>query len=76
MVNRHSKEAQQRRFIKRLVLESAFSDRQRGETVNVLSPSDIAACAGQVFKVFIPCAADYEKGEVLSDGRGAGTLQK
>lgn len=49
MRHKRSNVSQQRRFIKRLVVECAFQDRQRSETVNILSREAIAASANQAF---------------------------
>jgi hypothetical protein len=75
MVHKHSEVAQQRRFIKRLVMQYAFQDRQRSETVNILSPDVISASAGTAFGYVSPGLLNYEQGEVLTDGKGTGSLQ-
>jgi hypothetical protein len=75
MVHKHSEISDQRRFIKRLVTESAFQDRQRSETVNILSRDAIIASASQAFEFILPGLANYERGEVLTDGRGGGSMQ-
>jgi hypothetical protein len=75
MRHKRSETSQQRRFIKRLVLQCAFQDRQRSETVNILSREAIAASASQAFEYVIPELTNYELGEVLADSRGTGSLQ-
>lgn len=76
MRHTRSEESEQRRFIKRLVMQSAFQDRQRSETVNLLTPSQIAASAVSAFDYVLPeLTSNFMRGEVLSDGRGNGTLQ-
>lgn len=67
--------SEQKRFIKRLVFQSAFQDRQRCETVNILSREAIATSVSQVFPYFLPGLANYERGEVLITSRGDGSLQ-
>jgi hypothetical protein len=67
--------SQQRRFIVQLVTQSAFQDRQRSETVNILSRDAILASAAKAFEFVLPGLANYERGEVLTDGRGSGSLQ-
>lgn len=75
MRHKRSEVSQQRRFIKRLVLQCAFQDRQRSETVNILSGEAIAASASQAFDCVLSGLANYVKGEVLADSRGTGSLQ-
>jgi hypothetical protein len=75
MRHKRSETSQQRRFIKRLAMQCAFQDRQRSETVNILSRETIAASASQVFDYVLPGLANYERGEVLADSRGTGSLQ-
>jgi hypothetical protein len=75
MRHKRSESSQQRRFIKRLVMQCAFQDRQRSETVNLLSTEAIAASASQAFDYVLPRLTNYERGEVLADGRGTGSLQ-
>lgn len=75
MRHKRSEESQQRRFIKRLVMQCAFQDWQRSETVNILSREAIAAAASQAFDYVLSGLANYERGEVLADSRGAGSLQ-
>ena len=75
MRHKRSESSQQRRFIKRLVLQCAFQDRQRSETVNILSREAIAASASQAFDYVLPGLTNYERGEVLADSRGTGSLQ-
>ncbi len=59
MRHKRSEVSQQRRFIKRLVLECAFQDRQRSETVNILSREAIAASASQAFDYVLPGLTNY-----------------
>jgi hypothetical protein len=75
MRHKRSEVSQQRRFIKRLVTQCAFQDRQRSETVNILSREAIASSASQAFDYVLSGLADYERGEVLADSRGTGSLQ-
>jgi hypothetical protein len=56
-------------------MQCAFQDRRRSETVNILSREAIAASASQVFDYVLPGLANYERGEVLADSRGTGSLQ-
>jgi hypothetical protein len=75
MRHKRSETSQQRRFIKRLVMQGAFQDRQRSETVNILSREAIAASASQAFDYVLSGLVNYERGEVLADSRGTGSLQ-
>ena len=75
MRHKRSQTSQQRRFIKRLILQCAFQDRQLSETVNILSFEAIAASANQAFDCFLPGLVNYEVGEVLADSRGTGSFQ-
>ena len=75
MRHKRSEKSQQRRFIKRLVLQCAFQDRQRIETVNILPPEVIVASTGRAFDCVLSELANYELGEVLADSRGTGSLQ-
>ena len=47
MRHKRIESSQQRRFIKRLVTQCAFQDRQRSETVNILSREVIVASASR-----------------------------
>jgi hypothetical protein len=75
MRHKRSEVSKQRRFIKRLVLECAFQDRQRSETVSILSRDAIFASASQAFDYVLLELTNYEVGEVLADSRGTGSLQ-
>lgn len=75
MRHKRSEKSQQRRFIKRLVLQCALQDRQRSESVNILSSEIIVASAGQAFDHVLSELTNYERGEVLADSRGTGSLQ-
>ena len=75
MRHKRSEASQQRRFIKRLVLQCAFQDPQRSETVNILSSEAIASPASQAFDYVLPRLTNCEVGEVLADSRGTGSLQ-
>jgi hypothetical protein len=75
MRHKRSDLSQQRRFIKRLIMQCAFQDRQRSETVNILSREAIATSAGQAFDYVLSGLTNYELGEVLADSRGTGSLQ-
>jgi len=75
MRHKRSEASKQKRFIKRLVLQCAFQDKQRSETINILSPKSIAFSANQAFDYVLSGLTNYEVGEVLADSRGTGSLQ-
>lgn len=75
MRHKRSELSQQRRFVKRLVLQCAFQDRQRSESVNILSSEAMVVSASQAFDYFMPGLDNYEQGEVLADSRGNRSLQ-
>ena len=74
MVHKRSFNKLQRRIIRNLIFKNAYMDKYRGEVVSRVSRLDVLGllnCEG--FKVsFIP---DIERGEVLIDSRGKGSLQ-
>ena len=69
MRHNRSEKFQQKRLIKRLILQSAFQDRQQSETVNILSPETIATSAGHAFDGVLSELTNYELREVLADSR-------
>jgi hypothetical protein len=74
MVHKRSFNNLQRRIIRNLIFKNVYIDKYRGEVVSRVSRLDVLGllnCEG--FKVsFIP---DIERGEVLIDCRGKGSLQ-
>jgi hypothetical protein len=76
MVHKTSAEAEQRRVAKRILQRSAFQDRIVCETVNLLSGQELSSLLSASFDYVLPSAADVERGEVLADSLGRGTLQK
>ena len=85
MPHKRSLEAEQRRNqrslekqeAKKLVLKSAFLDRERGETVNLLSSAQVNTLLLETFQgSLLTVDSRYEKGEVLTDSRGSGSLQR
>lgn len=74
MTHRRSKDSLLRRQIRGLIFTNARQDRQRAETVNMLSSTEIlTALAGPVQVCHVP---DVVKGEVLVDSRGQGSFQR
>jgi hypothetical protein len=74
MVHKRSFNKLQRRIIRNIIFKNAYIDKYRGEIVSRVSRLDVLNllnCEG--FKVsLIP---DVERGEVLIDSRGKGSLQ-
>lgn len=66
-----------RRFISRHISRNAHKDRGRAESVNILGHSEIARAVRAKFgTVDWQLIHDILKGEVISDSRGTGSLQK
>lgn len=74
MTHERSKEKQQARRIRRIILSNGFHDRIRGETVCRLSRTDVLALLNEPVKTCI--VPDLEKGEILIDSRGKGSFQR
>ncbi|MEM2129996.1 MAG: hypothetical protein QXZ70_05295 [Candidatus Bathyarchaeia archaeon] len=74
---RHSLDHNLRRSLTRLLLSQAFLDRERAETVNRLDKQEVLEYLSARFE-FVPITlvADLERGEVLLDKRGLGSLQR
>jgi hypothetical protein len=76
-----SLEAENRRLqgreAKKIVQRFEFRDYELSESVNMLSPEKIAEFLGAVFPEGITYnfAARYDRGEVLTDSRGRGSIQ-
>lgn len=66
---------EQRRFVKRLVANTARNDRVRGEAVCILDKGQIVDALKQSFSSVIVGTACFEKGEIVVDSRGKGSLQ-
>ena len=74
---RRSKEARQRRYVNTLVRKSSHEDLDKKEAVNILDQRQIREQLEQKFGyAHIGVSQAFEKGEILSDGRGEGSLQQ
>ena len=74
---RRSEEAHQRRWARRFVRLNGFQDRRLNESINTLTRGDIrTALTGGFEAVCESVTTMFDEGEVLSDGRSEGTLQK
>jgi hypothetical protein len=74
MVHKRSFNKLQRRIIRNLIFKNSYMDKYRGEIVSRVSRLDVLGllnCEG--FNVYL--IPDIEKGEVLLDSRGKGSLQ-
>jgi hypothetical protein len=67
----------QRREARRIVQRFAFQDVKISETINMLTAEQLAAELAPMFPegVIYHFAARYERGEVLTDSRGTGSIQ-
>jgi len=66
---------EQRRFVKHLVLESSRRDTVKAEMVCLLDNPQAVRAVEEKFGSAIVGAASFEKGEVVVDSRGKGSLQ-
>ena len=77
MPHKRSKEARQRRYVNQLVRKTCHEALNKKEAVNVLDQREIRVSLEQKFGyAHVGISQLFEKGEVLSDGRGQGSLQK
>ena len=71
------REARQRRYVNTLVRKTCHEDLDKKEAVNVLDQRQIRVALNTKFGyAHVGISQLFEKGEVLSDGRGEGSLQK
>ena len=73
-MHRRSTEKRQLRLVRRIILSSGFRDRVMCETVSRLSRQDVLGLLSEPPEPGI--VPDIEKGEVLEDSRGEGSLQR
>jgi len=64
----------QQRKIRGIILQGSFYDRNRGEVVSTVTRVDIMGLLSEPVEVHL--IPDLEKGEVLMDPRGNGSMQK
>jgi hypothetical protein len=76
MVHKHSIFAQQRRAAKRIAFNNAFSDNIVCEIVNITETEEISSVLAATFEYVLPGAITIERGEVLLDPRGEGSVQR
>ena len=72
MHKRSTKKLQQRK-IQTIILNGSYHDKQHGETISKLTREEVMGQLKEPVEVYI--IPDIEKGEVLVDPRGNGSLQ-
>ena len=76
MVHRRSIEARQRRDIYRYLATTGFPDHEQGEFVCRIDTNQLISHLQLTYpEVDMSLVHSFEKGEILSDSRGRGTLQ-
>jgi len=74
---RHSRRNNAQYLVYRFVLNNAFHDRDRSERINTVTSAEIVKfITNHVEEVTVDLAAQFERGEVLVDSRGEGSLQR
>ena len=76
---RRSQRAREKRLARRIVQEHAWRDRQVGERINLLTSDQIKLLMekqGHGLGRGVHVGREYDKGEVLSNVRGEGSLQR
>jgi hypothetical protein len=89
MPNKHSPLARQKRLARRIILDSAYYDRQNCESVSMLSrvnvltlmAATVEQSSGSAFilsdePIYVGSVPDVSRGEVLTDTRGQGSFQR
>lgn len=68
---------QMRRFISRTISKNAHRDTKKKESINRMTSGEVAYEVFNKFNIFDPLLVkDIDLGEVLSDTRGEGSLQR
>jgi hypothetical protein len=66
----------QRQAARLFVITHSRRDRIQAENINIISRDQIIEELGKQFKEVILSAVKFERGEVLMDSRGRGSLQQ
>ena len=67
----------QRRYISRLISQQSYRDLELAESINTLTPAQIETTLIDKYGVVVtPYHLRHTRGEVLSDPRGQGSLQR
>jgi len=74
MPHKHSKAKLQERKILRIIRRGSFYDRNRCELVSTITRIEVMAQLKEPVEVYL--IPDVEKGEVLLDQQGKGSLQR
>jgi len=73
---KRSPEGLQRQAVRKLVFNQSRRDRIQAENINLLSREQIVEELSKQFDGVVLCAVKFERGEVLADSRGRGSLQQ
>lgn len=76
LIQKRKEIIEQRRKAKQIVVSSAFMDREKAESVNLLSPQQILIKLTEDYPEVHVRAVHFTQGEVLIDSRGEGSLNK
>jgi hypothetical protein len=71
-----SVKGQQKQAARRLVIDRSRHDRIRAESVNILTKEQILSELQKQFEGVLLGAVQFERGEVLINAKGTGSLQK
>jgi len=71
-----SPEGLQRQAVRKLVFTQSRRDRLQAENINLLSREQIVEELSKQFDGVVLCTVKFERGEVLLDSRGRGSLQQ
>jgi hypothetical protein len=74
MPHKRSNRKLQERKIRGIILQGSFYDKNRGEIVSTMTRIDIMGLLNEPVEVHL--VPDIEKGEVLIDPKGKGSMQK
>lgn len=73
LMHKRSANKLQQRKIQTIILKGSYYDKQHGETVSKLTREEVMGQLKEPVEVHL--IPDLEKGEVLLDSRGSGSLQ-
>jgi len=74
---KRSLDRQQRRYVNHLVRSSSHEDLIMKEAINVLTPEEIQEALNTKFNYVHTASTQlFERGEILADPRGEGSLQR
>lgn len=73
LMHKRSPNRLHQRKIQTIILNGSYRDKQHGETISKLTREEVMDKLGEHVEVYL--IPDLEKGEVLIDSRGRGSLQ-